>query len=157
MMTEDRPTPTVDTELGAMREIRALLGLSHSRSSETVVEAVRQLVERRLGTVLRAAHATARAKGWHDGADWSDPQRQLAGLMLITTEVAEAAECVRVGQLGAMHGRNGKPEGLPSELADVVIRLGDYAGAMGIDLEAAVVEKAAYNKRRPQRHGGKLA
>lgn len=156
-MIEDRPTPTVASEADAMREIRAMLGLAQSRSSESVVEAVRQLAGLRLGVVLQRAHADARAKGWHLRADWSDPQRQLAGLMLIATEIAEAAECVRVGQVAPMHGPDGKPEGLPSELADAVIRLGDYAGAMGIDLEAAVIEKAAYNKRRPQRHGGKLA
>ncbi len=46
-----------------------------------------------------------------------------------------------------------KPEGIPSELADVVIRCAHYAGANGIDLSAAVLEKAAYNKNRPFKHG----
>lgn len=156
-MHEERPAPTADSDLAAMRDLRALLGLHRGAHAESVVRAVQVLVERRLGTVLREAHAVARSKGWHDGADWSDPQRQLAGLMLITTEVAEAAECVRVGHLTAMRGANGKPEGLPSELADIVIRLGDYAGAMGIDLEAAVIAKDRFNRTRPARHGGKLA
>lgn len=156
-MREDRPIPTAESDAAAMRDLRALLGLHRGAHAESVVRAVQVLTERRLGAVLREAHAVARSKGWHDGADWSDPQRQLAGLMLITTEVAEAAECVRAGHLTAMQGANGKPEGLPSELADIVIRLGDYAGAMGIDIEAAVTEKAAFNKRRPHRHGGKLA
>lgn len=48
-----------------------------------------------------------------------------------------------------------KPEGVPSELADVLIRIGDMAYLYGIDLEKAVEEKMAYNKTRSFRHGGK--
>ena len=50
---------------------------------------------------------------------------------------------------------NGKPEGVASELADTVIRIADMCGALGIDLEAAIVAKVAYNAGRPYRHGGK--
>lgn len=49
-----------------------------------------------------------------------------------------------------------KPEGIPSELADVVIRCCHYAGANRVDLAAAVREKTAYNKTRPFKHGGKV-
>jgi len=48
-----------------------------------------------------------------------------------------------------------KPEGVPSELADIVIRALDAAGAWGIDLEAIIDEKLAYNITRGHRHGGK--
>ncbi len=48
-----------------------------------------------------------------------------------------------------------KPEGIPSELADTVIRICDLCGLMGIDLERAIEEKMLYNKTRPHRHGGK--
>ncbi len=48
-----------------------------------------------------------------------------------------------------------KPEGIPSELADVVIRVAHYAGANGIDLSAAIEEKAAYNATRPFKHGNR--
>ncbi len=48
-----------------------------------------------------------------------------------------------------------KPEGVQSELADVVIRVGHICGLYGIDLERAVMEKMAYNRTRPYRHGGK--
>jgi len=48
-----------------------------------------------------------------------------------------------------------KPEGIPSELADVVIRVMDICGYYGIDLEAAIKEKMDYNKTRPLMHGGK--
>ena len=48
-----------------------------------------------------------------------------------------------------------KPEGIPSEIADVVIRCAHYCGANGIDLAAIVSEKAAFNKSRPHKHGGR--
>lgn len=48
-----------------------------------------------------------------------------------------------------------KPEGVPSEMADVVIRVLDFCGANGIDLEGMITEKLAYNASRPHRHGGK--
>jgi hypothetical protein len=48
-----------------------------------------------------------------------------------------------------------KPEGIPSELADIVIRVMDICGYYGIDLEAAITEKMEYNRNRPIRHGGK--
>jgi len=44
---------------------------------------------------------------------------------------------------------------LPSELADIVIRVYDLAGALGIDLDAAIEVKHQYNVGRPYRHGGK--
>lgn len=48
-----------------------------------------------------------------------------------------------------------KPEGVPIELADVIIRIADVSKTYGIDLEAALRIKAAYNKTRPHLHGGK--
>lgn len=48
-----------------------------------------------------------------------------------------------------------KPEGVPTELADVVIRVFDLAGWLGIDLASAIREKMRFNKTRPYRHGGK--
>lgn len=49
-----------------------------------------------------------------------------------------------------------KPEGILSELADVVIRIMDMCGHYGIDLEAALIEKHEFNKTRPYRHGNKV-
>ena len=51
----------------------------------------------------------------------------------------------------------GKPQGIASELADVLIRLVDMADEHEIPLIQAVLDKHAYNQTRPYRHGGKKA
>lgn len=48
-----------------------------------------------------------------------------------------------------------KPEGELIELADAVIRIADYCGARGWDLETAVELKMKYNETRSYRHGNK--
>ena len=48
-----------------------------------------------------------------------------------------------------------KPCGIPSELGDIVIRVMDFCGAHGIDLERVIREKMIYNETRPHMHGGK--
>ena len=50
--------------------------------------------------------------------------------------------------------RSKKPEGVAVELADCVIRILDYCGHAGIDIEEAIRIKHEYNKTRPYRHGG---
>lgn len=83
--------------------------------------------------------------------------RTITLLALVTTEVAEAIECVREGKYHEWTREDGKPEGLPSELADVVIRVFDLAEGLGIDIAAAIDRKHAFNATRSVRHGGKLA
>jgi NTP pyrophosphatase (non-canonical NTP hydrolase) len=61
--------------------------------------------------------------------------------------------------------RSGNPESekipgfsqMEEELADVVIRLLDFAGGENLNIEGALIAKMAYNEKRPYRHGGKLA
>lgn len=110
------------------------------------------------------AHANAVEKGWWDGYPRGEngalvltADQVLAKLALVHSEVSEAAECVRDHDLGFRRRDDGKPEGLPVELADTVIRLLDLCGALGIDLEAALLAKHSYNLTRPRRHGGKAA
>lgn len=115
------------------------------------------------------------AKGFHEeghlvrkltGLYADDARRNYATsrLALITTEVAEAIEELRNGRRvdetyypsetkGLSIPELRKPEGVPSELADVVIRAFDFAHEFGIDLAAIIDEKLRFNATRPHKHG----
>ena len=109
------------------------------------------------------AHKTAREKGW-----WDHPQEIPALLALVHSEVSEALEDYRVHGISPpidgmgdiargvrFEGPDRKPEGIGTELADVIIRICDLSEFYGIDLETAIREKLAYNETRPYKHGGK--
>lgn len=105
-----------------------------------------------INDLVKEAYGNAKEKGW-----WDEPRNDFELMALIHSEVSEVVEDLRVGKVGLNFEENGKPIGVPSELADILIRVFDYCGARGIDLEQAVRLKMAYNKTRPYRHGGKLA
>lgn len=50
-----------------------------------------------------------------------------------------------------------KPEGVAVEMLDCMIRILDWCGHEGIDVDTLMEKKAMYNKNRPYRHGGKKA
>lgn len=108
-----------------------------------------------INALTEKAHEIAKDHGWWDNPNAGDFATFIAN---VTGEVAEAWEEYRKGKDVAMdYMVDDKPEGIPSELADIIIRVLDYAGGMGIDLQAAIDQKMAYNDTRPYRHGGKRA
>lgn len=99
----------------------------------------------------------AEDKGWHSiGKSFGED------MALLHSEVSEALEEYRNGHKPDetyYHPEDlsmiKKPEGIPSEFADILIRLGDISRVYGIDLEGALRAKMAYNTTRPHLHGGK--
>lgn len=112
-----------------------------------------------LNGVKDLAHKNSKDKGWWDDVEPGDDSVIPEKLMLIVTEVSEAMEDYRNGnmeqQMELQHDGNGKPVGFPSELADVIIRVADLCGHLNIDITKAIEDKMEYNKTRSYRHGGK--
>ena len=90
-------------------------------------------------------------------------------LGLIITEAAEGLEDLRNGRPVnenyytdsdgneaprlSVNAKLNKPEGVPSEIADIVIRCFDFADEAGFSLIEVILEKLAYNDTRAHMHG----
>ena len=86
------------------------------------------------------------AQWWKDLITGEPIQRNKGELlMLVVSELAEAMEGERKGLMDdhLPHRRMAEVE-----LADAIIRILDYAGAYGYDLQGAFIEKLAYNAKR---------
>jgi NTP pyrophosphatase (non-canonical NTP hydrolase) len=82
-------------------------------------------------------------------------------MLLIVSEISEALEEFRDGRgLNEIYfhhdGDNKKPEGIPIEIADAVIRIFDFCESNEINLEEALKVKMAYNETRPYKHNRQL-
>lgn len=88
----------------------------------------------------KEAHELAVAKGWFEERDLKDPDVELSMKALIHSEISEALECIRRGQILGAFELGTKPVGLGSELADVVIRIMDFSEAFKIKLTLDIQE-----------------
>ena len=113
-------------------------------------------------------HDNAVKHGW-----WDEPRTFGDVIALCHSELSEALEAYRnreplaycettrteSGRYGVDNPKvweNGdKPEGVAVEMIDCIIRILDWCRHEGVDVDAVLAAKAAYNKGRPYRHGGK--
>ena len=110
-----------------------------------------------LNELAALCHANSKEKGFYD-----PPPSFENRIALIHSEVSEAMEEFRLGRAptdvrytGPRNAQVQKPEGIPSEFADIIIRILDASAYYGIDINTAVLEKMAYNKTREYKHGKK--
>jgi len=102
--------------------------------------------------LVEQSYEQAKKSGWLE-RDVPVPEM----IALIHSEASEALECYRNMEPTTWTDGHEKPQGIASEFADILIRIGHYSGLLGIDLDAEVKRKLEYNATRPHRHGGKLA
>ena len=77
----------------------------------------------------------------------TEPPRNKGELIaLMHSELSECLEALR------KEDKDNEAE----ELADLMIRIGDYAEAFRIDLTSAIESKMKRNKKRPYKHGKKF-
>jgi len=162
-----KKTLTVEVELDVADDFDFKNGKICHFQGDSIVSASAQAFRAMTELCGRAS----RDKGWHEGRP-TDPAMlghwQGNKLMLMVSELVEAHDELRNGKAAnetyyptatgsdLLHGDGPfKPEGVPSELADTVIRIFDFCFTENIDLGAIIEEKLAYNKTREQMHGGK--
>lgn len=137
-----------------------------------------------LKVLIQEAYENSAAHGFHQGEENMTPLQRLGKYMLMVTEVAEAVEEVRQGDMEVLYDHLpndprmhmlherfaltkfdkdgnqtgislGKPVGILSEEADIIIRVFDEVGRRG-QIEAFVrvlIEKMLWNRTRPVMHG----
>ena len=108
-----------------------------------------------INDLVNASYKNAKDHGWHDST------RTIGDLIcLMHSELSEALEEHRNGhspsEVYFNDDKPNKPEGIPVELADCIIRIFDFCGLHDINLEAVLKQKMEYNRTRPYRHGNKV-
>lgn len=116
--------------------------------------------------LLTESHRIAEAHGFTAMVSDVCPEKFSEKVLLMVGELVEAMEEFRAGRglteiyfvesnapnsEGLMEAD--KPEGVPIELADCVIRIADFCASNSIDLEEAIRLKQRYNEGRPHKHG----
>jgi NTP pyrophosphatase (non-canonical NTP hydrolase) len=102
-----------------------------------------------INELTKEIHDNAVAHGW-----WDEPRSFAEVMALCVSELAEALEEDRAGHWLIWYNKE-KPEGIAVEMADCIIRILDWAGQAGVDMEQIILQKHEYNKTRPYKHGKK--
>jgi len=86
-----------------------------------------------LDELISTSYEIAKSKGW-----WGKPRSFAALTLLMQSEISEALEDYRAGKglSEVWYAADGKVCGIPSELADTIIRIADFCGHFNLPLYA---------------------
>jgi len=100
-------------------------------------------------------HGEAKQNGW-----WDEEPTFTDFISLCHSEISEALEEFRKGRKpNGVYYENimrEKPEGVPVELGDCIMRILDYCGHLDIDITPIILKKIEYNRTRGKKNGGKV-
>lgn len=105
-----------------------------------------------INQLCQESYENAKAHGfWAEG----EARNKAEMLALMHSELSEALEELRHGHKPdeVYFLSTGKPEGVPIELADLLIRVFDFCAGFNVNLGQAILVKMEYNKKREQMHG----
>lgn len=128
-----------------------------------------------MNELAKAIKEWAETKGWDSKVN--NPTDFGEKIALMHSELSEALEEFRAGRKCSeiyfhnldtekkhddtynfeQNPTQNKPEGIPIELADCIIRILHFCACNDIDIDEAIDIKMKYNWTREYRHGGKLA
>ncbi len=98
-----------------------------------------------LNDLARECHA-ANQHWWHDPQTGERLTRNKGEMIALMH--SELSECMEGERKSLMDDKLPHRRMAEVELADLLIRIFDYAGGFGYDLDGAVAEKREYNKHR---------
>lgn len=107
---------------------------------------VLSVYEKSVNKLTTLCHGLSVHSGWWKGVDASDANVIGAKLCLVHSEVSEAMEGFRKDLMDDHLPERKMAE---VEIADAIIRLLDLAGSQDFDIGGAIMEKLAYNQKRP--------
>lgn len=140
---------------------------------EEVELALGEIEEHNVNTIANLARDVARSKGWEDEtrtvgdrislwhselSEALEEHREGYAPAFVYQEGADKEKGVYLTLSGSAHGTikpNAKPQGIPIEIADAIIRMLHFCAQYDIDIMRAIQWKLRYNLSREERHGDK--
>lgn len=128
------------SNFGRWEEAPEVVRRVHRQTAKAIERAVKRR-HKSINAMVKLCHSRSKKAGW-----WTDNANLAEKICLIHSELSEAMEGLRKDLMDDKLPHRKMEE---VEMADAVIRIFDYCGRRGFDLEGAIMEKLAFNESRP--------